>query len=684
MLLAIPYVNSAVQLRNSLLAYVSLPLRMHCFYRLFIFSLLATTTVACRTAAPVPQAYEGSIDLTHWNLSEQGNVDLHGEWEFYWNQLLPPESADSALTPATFVTLPSVWNGTVVNGQPISGLGYATYRQRVLLHSSQDLLALRVGNAATALSVYVNGQLVHQVGTVGCSAEETTPRYVHDYAVFQPAGDTLDITLHVANFHHHVGGAWSPITLGTERNIRRAWRNDIAADFFLMGSILIIALYHIILFFFRKTDRSPLHFSLFCLAIIIHMATVDNYVINFLGTLNWGWVIRLEYLSFYLGLPVFMSYFYHLFTEVVSIRWVRILWIIASFGALVVMILPPRLFTYTLGLYQFITVLTIVFIFYTARQAIVRRLPGSRSFTLGFAVIFFVFVYDVMVSNYVISPPFIFSWGLFTFIFFQTFLLSQRFSLAFNAEEEMNDALSFKNKVINERNEELKQLNNELDVFVYRTSHDLRAPISSVIGLINIMRAEKETSQFSTYLDLQEKSLLKLDNFIQDILNYSRNSRLQVTPEPVDFHQLLTDVFAMHSYLPNLTHIEKRTAIHQTEPFATDVKRLTIILNNLISNAIRYANLHQPHPYISTTVNVSASLAQITVEDNGIGIAAEHLDNVFDMFYRATSETKGSGLGLFIVKETVQKLKGTIQVRSQVREGTTFVLTVPNLRAVSS
>ena len=658
---------------------------MRYLYRLLIYGLLITLSVGCRTASPPPPVHEGILDLTPWKLDEQGNVDLHGEWAFYWNQLLPPEY--DAPPPSSFSTLPSVWNGTVVDGKPISGMGCATYRLRVLVapaQAAQDLLALRVGNAATALAVYVNGQLVHQAGTVGCRAEETTPRYVHDYAVVQPTSDTLDIVMHVANFHHHVGGAWSTLTLGTERNIRRAWRNDIAADFFLIGSILIIALYHIILFFFRKADRSPLYFSLFCLAIIIHMATVNNYVINFLGTVGWGWTIRLEYLSFYLGLPVFVSYFYHLFTAVVPIRWVRVQWVMAIAGALVVLLLPPRLSTYTLGFYQAITVLSLVFIFYHAKQAITHQFPGSRSFTLGLTVIFFVFMHDVLVSNYIIRSPFIFSSGLFAFIFFQTFLLSQRFSLSFNAVEEMNTTLSFKNEVINERNEELKQLNNELDVFVYRTSHDLRAPISSVVGLINIMRAEKDPGQFATYLDLQERSLLKLDNFIQDILNYSRNSRLEIAPEPIDFQQLLDDVFALHSYLPNLTHLEKQVAIQQSEPFTTDAKRLTIVLNNLVSNAIRYCNLQQPHPFIRVTVDVNASFAQITVADNGIGIAAEHVDKIFGMFYRASTEAEGSGLGLFIVKEMVQKLKGTIQVRSQPREGTTFTLTIPNLRSVTA
>ncbi len=568
----------------------------------------------------------------------------------------------------------------MVDGQPVPGQGYATYRLRVLIDSADRLLALRTGNVSTALNLYVNQQRVYQAGKVGRDKETSQPRYTNDYVLFRPTSDTLDITLQVANFHNREGGAWSSLTLGTERTIRQAWRNAITTDFFLIGSILIIALYHLILFFFRKKDRSPLYFGLFCWAMIVRIATVDNYGINFFLTINWSWVVRLEYLSFYLGIPLFASFFYHLFPSVVPVRFVRLLWVTTLAFLLIVLILPPYLFAYTIVPYQCVTAVAALYVLYLMIIANRQRQPGSLAFMLGFFVIFLAFANDALSANEVIRTPFVFSLGLFVFIFFQTFVLSKRFSLAFNAVEGMNQALSYKNEVINERNEALKQLNKELDVFVYRTSHDLRAPISSVMGLINIMKIEKEKYRLDEYLSLQEKSLLKLDGFIQDILNYSRNARLEISPTSVDFRQLLDEVFALHSHLPNFVRIERTIEVHQPELFMTDVDRLTIILNNLISNAIRYCNVHQDSSYVRVMVDANASFAQIAIADNGVGIAPEHIDQIFGMFYRANTEAKGSGLGLFIVEEMVQKLKGTIQVESQLHQGTTFKLTVPNLR----
>ena len=639
---------------------------------------------ACRPASnPLPQAQQGILDARSWNWQQPGTIVLEGEWLFYWNQLLVPSDSNASALPSATVTLPSAWNGTEVEEQSVSGLGCATYQLRVLLPPYEEPLALRLGNASTALRLLVNGQEVYQAGTVGCRPEDSTPQYANEYVLLNTKSDILDITLQMANFYNREGGPWSAISLGTERNVRQVWRNDIVTDFFLIGSILMMAIYHIILFSFRKKDRSSLYFSLFCLAMVIRIATVDNYVINFFFTVDWAWLVRLEYSSFYVGVPLFVIFFYYLFPSVVPKRFTHTLWMVATLLLLIVLVLPPRLFAYTTIFYQGVTALAALYVVYLMIVANLRRLSGSRAFAIGFVVLFLSFINDTLTANRLIQTPFLFSLGLFAFIFFQTFLLSKRFSRAFGAVEEANNLLIHKNEIINERNEELKQLNNELDVFVYRTSHDLRSPISSVMGLINIMRTESDTQQLATYLDLQEESLLKLDNFIQDILNYSRNSRLEISLEPVNFQRVLDDVFSLHNYLPNFIRIDKKVTINQEEPFMTDSKRLTIVLNNLISNAIRYCNLQQAHSYLDVTIEANASFAQITIADNGIGIAAEHVDKIFDMFYRATTETKGSGLGLFITKEMVKKLRGTIQVRSQLQQGTTFIVIIPNLGATS-
>jgi signal transduction histidine kinase len=212
---------------------------------------------------------------------------------------------------------------------------------------------------------------------------------------------------------------------------------------------------------------------------------------------------------------------------------------------------------------------------------------------------------------------------------------------------------------------------------VYSVSHDLRAPISSILGLINLAKKDKPGNAVM-YLDMVEKSARQQDYFIREILDQSRNARLEVKREPVQLTGLIEETFDQLSHA-NLkgAQVEKIVAIDQSEDFYCDKWRLKIILNNLISNAIRYKNGREP--VIRVTGTVQDKKVQIRIEDNGRGISKEHLPNLGKMFYRATDEGAGSGLGLYIVKETLAKLNGTMSIDSTEGEGTTITVEIPEV-----
>jgi signal transduction histidine kinase len=230
-----------------------------------------------------------------------------------------------------------------------------------------------------------------------------------------------------------------------------------------------------------------------------------------------------------------------------------------------------------------------------------------------------------------------------------------------------------------DRNEELVKINAELDRFVYSASHDLRAPIASLLGLIEVARLEKDITNIETLLDMQKKSLLRLDRFIKDIVDHSRNMRLSVESEPVNFDNVVNSTFEQLQFMENVNRLRKSISIRQAAEFYTSSTRLHIVFNNLISNAIKYADLRKDDPFLEITVEANETAAEIRIRDNGEGIPAESQSRIFDMFYRASGKGTGSGLGLYIVKEAIQKLNGTIEVESQYAKGTTFTVRVPNL-----
>ena len=238
------------------------------------------------------------------------------------------------------------------------------------------------------------------------------------------------------------------------------------------------------------------------------------------------------------------------------------------------------------------------------------------------------------------------------------------------------------NKAVQEQlefqNEELKKTNSELDRFVYSASHDLKAPLASILGLIHIAKIEKDINLVIKYMDMMEQSIMKLDNFIKDIIDYSRNARMEMVCEEVNIEKLVQDIYDNLYYLEKSSAIQKHIRIENQSLCYTDTKRLAIIFNNLLSNAINYHDIHQEKPFIEVDVCVNHQEIKISVMDNGIGVAQEHLNRIFEMFYRASYDSKGSGLGLYIVKEAVNKLDGQISVHSELGEGTKFEIILPN------
>ncbi len=234
------------------------------------------------------------------------------------------------------------------------------------------------------------------------------------------------------------------------------------------------------------------------------------------------------------------------------------------------------------------------------------------------------------------------------------------------------------------RNDDLLKINTELDRFVYSASHDLRAPIASLLGLIEVARLEKNRDNLEQLLDLQKKTLLRLDHFIRDIVDHSRNTRLKVESEPVNFESIVNGVFEQLQFMENMSRIRRSINISQNGPFHTALTRLEIILKNLISNAIKYADLRKEDPALEIAVTCNNGTAEICVRDNGEGIPTDARPRIFEMFYRASANGSGSGLGLYIVKEAVQKIGGTIIVHSEYGKGTEFVVTIPNLTPPTS
>ena len=228
------------------------------------------------------------------------------------------------------------------------------------------------------------------------------------------------------------------------------------------------------------------------------------------------------------------------------------------------------------------------------------------------------------------------------------------------------------------KNTELEKTNAQLDRFLYSTSHDLRAPLTSIMGLVNLMKIENSPESINNYIEQITYSAKKLDNVIMDMLSFTRNKKQKVESKKIDLEKLVNDVLLEFQTTTLFEKIDFIINVNERLPFYCDPYRIRDILYHLIKNAISFADLTKEKSYIRVDVSVYGNKAIIEVVDNGIGIPRKYLDNIFEMFFRGTDRSKGSGLGLYIVKETMLKLSGKLTVDSDVGHGTIFLLEIPN------
>lgn len=228
-----------------------------------------------------------------------------------------------------------------------------------------------------------------------------------------------------------------------------------------------------------------------------------------------------------------------------------------------------------------------------------------------------------------------------------------------------------------QNNSLLVKTNLELDRFVYSTSHDLRAPLTSVMGLISIAERTDDIIEVKKYMNMMRDRVHSLDKFIKDITDYSRNNRLEIIRERIVLADLAAEVWESLKYAPEAEKIEFVINIPDDLQIESDKSRLGVIISNLIANAVRYHDVRKLKQFIRLGFQINGGVFSIQVEDNGQGIAPEYHHKIFDMFYRANEESKGSGLGLYIVKEALAKLSGSIQLESSLGVGSTFIVKLP-------
>lgn len=240
-----------------------------------------------------------------------------------------------------------------------------------------------------------------------------------------------------------------------------------------------------------------------------------------------------------------------------------------------------------------------------------------------------------------------------------------------------------KKEELKRHNAELVKINNELDRFIYSSSHDLRAPLSSLLGLIQLTELERDESLKKNYLKMMRGRIAAMDLFIKEIIDYAKNARQEAEYECININDEIEKIIQDLKYMEGANVVTVCRTGLENVTINGDLMRIRIVLSNLISNAVKYRDNTKEKCELHISASADSNSVVIEFKDNGIGISPSHHEKIFAMFYRAHETSTGSGLGLYLVRETLNNLRGSIMIVSEVGIGSTFTVTLPKDASVA-
>lgn len=416
---------------------------------LFLIIFLATFLFFAEIAGgriPVKEAEKGAISFRSENFNEDWLVQLGGAWEFYWASLLPPQG-EATEAEGHFLQVPASWTSLFKEGKNLPAHGYGTYRLLLKDLPKGEILSIYMPEVLCAYKLFINGKPAAQNGEVGIKRSSSRPEFLPQMISFTPETDNTELLLHVSCFNYRKSGIWRNLILGSPSAVHEYKSNQTMTDTFLIGSLFIIGIYHLGIYAFRKMEKSALYFGLFCLLTVIRIATTGEQLGTYLYSfVSWELQRKAEFSLLVLGAPLFILFISELFPKE---KWKKFsLYYLIQTGILALLtFLPPvrisNLLVIPLQVHMLIGVLYCLFIIF---RGIHRKKTGAKTVLSGSLILIFGAVNDILYSNGIISGLYLIPTTLFLFIFFQTIMLSRRFSQSFNEVEKLSLRLSDLNK----------------------------------------------------------------------------------------------------------------------------------------------------------------------------------------------------------------------------------------------
>ncbi|MGG1518169.1 sensor histidine kinase [Paenibacillus oryzisoli] len=668
------------------------------FWIVILSSSLQPFTAAAESSA---QPREGVLDITGYGAENQRIVPLHGEWEFYWQQLLAPvDFAKGGLRPA-YITVPSSWTAASLSGMDSSGRGYGTYRLLLQVPESDlgQSKALFLRAIGSAYRLWIDGEEKPGLGQVGTSLTEEQPKSHVNLVFFQPRHMTMEIVIQVSNYSFREGGINRDIVYGDTDALIPGILKEMLYDIFVIGGFLMIGVYHLVMCGMRKRDHPSLFVGLVAIAVAMRTMFINGYLsTELLHIESWEWLTRLEYLSEIAAFITLVFLMKSLYPHEVHKRMLQLAVIVAALLFLFICLTPARIYTESMLLQTIIkAVFLLYFIIYVGIKAYLRKREGALIHMAALLLIGCALVNDTLYYLRMADTVELLDYSIVPFMMAQAVIVSHRYVRLSRRNdalvEELGEANRLLERKVDDRTRSLHEANERRRKMLANIAHDLGTPLVAVQTCLHLMARGKLTADNPTMTAqlLDKTSYVKrlVDDLFELSKLESRNMAFQL--EQVEVWAWMEELYIRFEADLNGEGMILRKKItgadSEAAPFFVRIDRFRMlqVIQNLLANAVKFSkgisDAVELRGKIQPDANGTGSEFVFEVADSGKGLSEAEQTQVFNRFYTNRDHNEsGSGLGLAIVQEIVEQHQGRVGVRSESEAGSVFYFILPAYR----
>ncbi len=609
----------------------------------------------------IPLAKNGVLDLRNSSINDI--TPLRGEWQFFWRQLI--SDATQARTSPVNVNFPFRWDKRN-NSRSYPSKGYATYALTILLPTDRKHLAIQIPQVYSAARLFINGRQEVAVGNVSDTERTFKPFWLSEIIDIHAEEDTLHLYLQLANFSHKKGGINQDLFIGPPRELRTRFYKTEAIDWLLAGGLFIGGFFFLGLYLLSSKDKAILSFAIYSIIYSYRMIGADSYEMHKVLHMSWAMSLRLEYLSLYLGVGTFALYTKYLYPQDFNKYLYKGTLALCGTLSLMTIFGEPYFFTGFIDLFLSVILIMLFYLPYVYFKALRKKRPGSLFSAISLLTLLPIFLYEIIhYWDPSVQLPLLYLMGYTFFFFFQSMVLSNRFSYVLKtAKREAEQGLLAKSN------------------FLSTMSHEVRTPLNSVIGISHLLLQNSPRNDQQEQLETLLFSANNLTAIVNDILDYNKLEAGKIDLESIDM-----DIIALSKKILNgqkMLAEEKELELRFTyDPpienylLKGDPTRYYQVVNNIIHNALKFT----ARGYVELCLELieetkNALTLKVQIKDSGIGIAEDKLKYVFERFTQADSSISrsygGTGLGLSICKKILEIQDSELQVLSKPGKGSIF------------